>query len=503
MPLRVTRPNARRTRRLAAFVAVAVAVGLVPTAGEVLLSAAPAGAAGCPTVSPSVPAPTWGPVANGVVSGTASVRVAAGHTTIHLLDVDLTNPNVGVGQLGDAVTDARQVLSAANGVSNAVAAINGDFFHSTDDYQNVAPDGAMGAAGRVMKGWSVSQPTLSVTAGHAAAGWTHLRGQLLFSSSTATANVQTAQSDSAGSKAPASKKATKKKTTKKAAHKKKAAKKKAGKRKVSKKRKKKTGHAGAKKKPSAPKKTTTTGGATASALPALGSSDLSGPISVVNAQGRQTLLPLVAENDDQATGAVLYTSDWGPGDISAGWPLNAREIEMTNGVVTSVHDVGDTGLPAGHTALVVNGSDASALSWVTVGDHVAQSSAMIADATGSAADVLIGGDSLLLQGGTVQDYQCTLDSDTSVRPRQIVGTRLGGTHLMIMTADGDTHGDPGMTVREAAEVVHDLSWTEAMNDDGGASAQQVVKVNGHLTLVSMNSQHTQREVPDGLVITSH
>jgi outer membrane biosynthesis protein TonB len=515
----------RVTKRTAALVAASLGFALVPTVGEALVGAAQADAAGCPAVDPSVPAPIWGPVAPGVVAGTASIGVGAGHTTVHLLDIDLTNPAVGVAQLGDAATDARQVQAAAQGVTNAVAAVNGDLFHNTDDFRNVAPDGAMGAPGRVMKGWSVSQPALTITGGHAAAGWTHLRGQLLFTAApAATARVEVAAADAtagkpaAGSatattkqkatkKAVAKKTKVKKKATKKKVAKKKVTKKKATKKKTSKKAKKtkKSVHAGTHKK--APAKTSTTTSAAVAAatgtLPALGTADLAAPVSAVTAAGRQTLVPLVAENDDQATGAVLYTHDWGPADLSAGWPLNAREIEMTNGIVTSVHDVQDTALPVGHSALVVNGNDASAVSWVQVGDKVAASSALIADATNTSAGLVLGGDALLLQAGTVQNYQCTLDADDSVRPRQVVGSRYGGTHLMVMTTDGDVRNDPGMTVREAAEVVNDLGWTDAMNDDGGNSAQQVVKKNGHLTLVNVNSQWIPRQVPDGLVITSH
>lgn len=416
----------------------------------------------CPATGVIVRNARRGPISSGVTA--TSMRVVTRHGTIpvHVVDTDLSTPGVRVRQLGDAVTHARTVLDAAHAQQHLVAAVNGDLFHTTPDGVTTAPGGLMSSTYQPQKGWATSQLVVSVDDGVAHIGWAHLRGVLF------------ALHVPSGAPAPALPEPSKALTDgKQWRHVKHGA------------TRSKPIHLGPKNVPPA---------ATSSpAVPATAT----GPTGV-----RAGIVPITALNDDLATGAVVYTPAWGPGDRRAGWHIGSREIDIRGTKVVKVRERPGQNAPRpGTAAIVLDGTYSQAVSWVRPGDHVALSVQLVHDDTGLPLGTAVSGNAELLTAGRVQDFDCVLDDAGRPRPRVMAGTYDGGRHLVLVVADGDRPGSAGLTLREEAELARTLRLDDALNLDGGDSSQLVQRVGGHLEQVNDVGSSVRRSVPDGLAIT--
>ncbi|HVU73685.1 MAG TPA: phosphodiester glycosidase family protein, partial [Mycobacteriales bacterium] len=416
----------------------------------------------CPATGVIVRNEVRGPITHGVTSTSMRVVTRHGVIPVHVVDADLASPGVRVRQLGDAVTHARPVLAAAHAQKHVVAAVNGDLFHTTPDGVTTAPGGVMSSSHQPLKGWATSQLVVSVEHGRAHIGWAHLRGVLF------------ALHVPAGVAAPQLPK---------------------------------------------PSRTLTQGrqwthvrhGATHAKPVHLGPKNVpppatrapAGPTTATGTSGlRASIVPLTALNDDLATGAVVYTPAWGPGDRRAGWHIGSREIDVHGTKVVQVRKKPGQNAPRpGNAAVVVDGAYSRALSWVRPGDRVAMSVQLVHDDTGLPLGTAISGNSKLLTDGRVEDFACVLDDAGGPRPRVMAGTYDGGRHLVLVVADGDRPGQRGLTLREEAELARTLRLDDALNLDGGDSSALVERVNGHLVQVNDTGTSARRAVPDGLAIT--
>ena len=416
----------------------------------------------CPTTGVIVRSATRGPITKGVTSTFLQVVTRHGEIPVHVVDTDVSAPGVQVRQLGDAVTHARTVLDAAHAQPQVVAAVNGDLFHTTPDGVTTAPGGLMSSTHQPQKGWATSQLVVSVEHGVARIGWAHLRGVLF---------ALHVPRGAAGAKLP--KASTSLTDGKSWQHVKHGA------------TRSKPVHLGPKNVPPA-----------ATSSPAV-------PATARAASGvRAAVVPITALNDDLATGAVVYTPAWGPGDRRAGWHVGSREIDVHGTTVVNVpRKPGQNAPHPGNAAIVLDGKYAQAVSWVRPGDHVALSVQLVHDDTGLPLGTAVSGNSKLLTDGHVQNFDCVLDDAGRPRPRVMAGTYDAGKHLVLVVADGDRPGRTGLTLREEAELARTLRLDDALNLDGGDSSQLVARVHGHLQQVNDVGSSVRRAVPDGLAIT--
>lgn len=120
----------RRARRLRTVLTVLSTWSVL--AGAALVGAAPAGGA-----------PRAVALAPGVQYSQFDIRAAKGVTHAHVLTVDLSNPQVGVGLLYPGKVASRATVSRLATAAGAVAGVNGDFFNITEtQHPGVAATGA-------------------------------------------------------------------------------------------------------------------------------------------------------------------------------------------------------------------------------------------------------------------------------------------------------------------------------------------------------------------------
>ncbi|WP_443078121.1 phosphodiester glycosidase family protein [Streptomyces sp. SP17KL33] len=122
----------------------------VLSAWSVLAGAALAGAA------PASGAPRAVAVAPGVEYSQFDIQAAKGLTHAHVLSVDLSHPQVGVGLLYPGKVASRATVSRLAAAAGAVAGVNGDFFNITETQHpgvaaTGAPVGPAIAAGHALK----------------------------------------------------------------------------------------------------------------------------------------------------------------------------------------------------------------------------------------------------------------------------------------------------------------------------------------------------------------
>ena len=220
-----------------------------------------------------------------------------------------------------------------------------------------------------------------------------------------------------------------------------------------------------------------------------------------------TDLPLHDLTCTDGSELVAFTPEYG-GSTPAG---DGREVVLEHGVVTAVRDGRGTALAPGQTSLQATGDDVALLDGVAVGDELPVTTRLEAGgsplATPRGTTVTNGGP-LLVHDGEVHITQrqdgFVHPGDPSFaygwfvkrNPRTIAGVDAQGRTVLI-TVDGRSAGDLGLSVPEAADVARSLGLVDAINLDGGGSTTMVV--NG--SVISHPSDATgERPVGDALLI---
>jgi Phosphodiester glycosidase/SPOR domain len=222
-----------------------------------------------------------------------------------------------------------------------------------------------------------------------------------------------------------------------------------------------------------------------------------------------TALPLhdVTCTDDSEL--VTFTPQFGPST-----PTGAgREIVMdSRHVVSSVSLTRGQALTAGSTSLQGIGAAADALAQVHVGDRIELRSRLV-DAAGQTQDT--SGDTTVVNGGPllVRDgrQDITQQQDGMVHPgdptfaygwvvkrnpRTFAGVDAQGRTVLV-TVDGRSVDDLGLSIPEAADVARSLGLVDAINLDGGGSTTMALRGQ----LISRPSDAAgERPVGDALLV---
>jgi hypothetical protein len=204
---------------------------------------------------------------------------------------------------------------------------------------------------------------------------------------------------------------------------------------------------------------------------------------------------------------VAFTPEYGQSTPSG----PGREVVLQKGVVTAVHDSRGTALAPGQTSVQATGDDAALLNNVGVGDELPvrlrleSGGAPLATPPGT---TVTNGGPQLVRGGHEEITQrrdgFVHPGDPSFQygwflkrnPRTFAGIDAEGRTVLI-TVDGRSTEDLGLSIPEAADVARSLGLVDAINLDGGGSTTMVV--DGQV--ISHPSDATgERPVGDALLI---
>ena len=200
-------------------------------------------------------------------------------------------------------------------------------------------------------------------------------------------------------------------------------------------------------------------------------------------------------------------------EFAAGTPSGpGREVVVDHGVVSSVADTRGTALTPGQQSVQATGSDVALLAGVAVGDRLPVRLRLTAGGSPLATPpgtTITNGGPLLVRNGQVD---ITQRRDGFVRPgdpsfaygfvlkrnpRTIAGIDAQGRTVLV-TVDGRSTADLGLSLPEAAAVARSLGLVDAINLDGGGSTTMVVDG----AVISHPSDSTgERPVGDALLIS--
>lgn len=201
----------------------------------------------------------------------------------------------------------------------------------------------------------------------------------------------------------------------------------------------------------------------------------------------------------QRDGVGVFTPLWGTYSRGRAVEGAARTVEVTvtGGRVATVAGAAGTGpIPAGSTVLLGREAGADALAALRPGDPVDLTWRPKA-ADGSSPRAAVGGGSVLVRDGVVQDV-----ADPSLAPRTSVGFSADGRKMIMLTVDGRQVDSRGVTQTEMGRMMRELGAWNALNLDGGGSSTLLAREPGAATVQVENSPSdgTERPVPNGLAI---
>lgn len=198
-----------------------------------------------------------------------------------------------------------------------------------------------------------------------------------------------------------------------------------------------------------------------------------------------------------ANGIGLYTSVWGQAQ-RANNGSSVFEVAVRDGEVISVSDqVGKGAIEEDTFILVGNGTGASRLKELSIGDSVDVSYAPKVDGD-TLMKFAIGGNIKLVENGQVH---ANLD-DSTTAPRTAVGFSEDGKTMILAVVDGRQADSRGMTFKELGELMKEYGAHQALNMDGGGSSTMVARTPGKedAEVVNQPSDGTERSVPNGIGI---
>lgn len=220
-----------------------------------------------------------------------------------------------------------------------------------------------------------------------------------------------------------------------------------------------------------------------------------------------TALPLHDVTCTDASELVAFTREYDASTPSG----PGREVVLEDGTVTAVRDSRGTALAPGQTSVQATGDDVSLLQGVAVGDELPVRLRLEADgrplATPEGTTVTNGGPQLLRGGreeitqrrdGFVHPGDPSFQYGWFIKrnPRTFAGIDAQGRTVLI-TVDGRSTEDLGLSVPETADVARSLGLVDAINLDGGGSTTMVV--NGQV-ISHPSDAAGERPVGDALLI---
>ncbi|QGS69391.1 hypothetical protein CV093_17115 [Oceanobacillus sp. 143] len=226
-----------------------------------------------------------------------------------------------------------------------------------------------------------------------------------------------------------------------------------------------------------------------------------GRISNIFLEGKIQLptgeFPLAALNQSSipTNGIGLYTSVWGQAQ-RANSGSSVYEVTVREGKVIAVSNQAGNGAIEENTLILAgNGTGASQLKELSIGDEVNITYAPKVDGD-SLMNFAIGGNIKLVENGQVP---ANLD-DSTTAPRTAVGFSEDGKTMILAVVDGRQADSRGMTFKELGDLMQEYDAYQALNIDGGGSTTMVAREPGEADAEVVNnpSDGTERYVPNGI-----
>lgn len=188
-------------------------------------------------------------------------------------------------------------------------------------------------------------------------------------------------------------------------------------------------------------------------------------------------------------GVAVYDAGWGAFTRARPLAPGERGVEVivdAGGTVTAVGQPGAGLLPDGTRAVVARpGAAADALATLAPGDHIDLEYGLREDAGDVAVAIGGGPEDPLLEDGEVTD--ATGDHVELRHPRTAVGFDETGTRAYFVVVDGRQTHSIGMNLYELGELMAQLGADDAINLDGGGSAEMVARMPGDTGTTILNS----------------
>jgi exopolysaccharide biosynthesis protein len=205
---------------------------------------------------------------------------------------------------------------------------------------------------------------------------------------------------------------------------------------------------------------------------------------------------------------VVFSSRFGPSTrtdatgIEVRLTTTALPLQPTGTYNTTVAEVrpsaGDTPIGANELVLSAEGTAASALEGLAVGDAVTVSTAV--DPDWAEVRNALGGNLIIKDG---EPLDLSLEKYTLPNPRTALGVTESGD-VVLATVDGRSETSGGMALADLADLMRSFGVMNALNLDGGGSTTMVVDPEGDapLSVVNDPSDGDERAVNTTLQIVS-
>ncbi|RZU65378.1 calcineurin-like phosphoesterase family protein [Microterricola gilva] len=216
--------------------------------------------------------------------------------------------------------------------------------------------------------------------------------------------------------------------------------------------------------------------------------------------GGSTTLSGINTPSVEANRIGLYTSIWGSYPLNApiGGATDIAAVSVVDGLVSAIETdpaalTQPANIPSGTSVLVGRGTQAVALSALSVGDPIVITTGVSKD-----VDLAVSGNQWLVADGV------QTPDDQVEAARTAVGVSRDGSTVYVVAVDGRAGDSRGLTVQELGRLMLDLGAWNAINLDGGGSTTMLARTAGNTeaTVVNRPSDGNERIVANSLAFFS-
>jgi exopolysaccharide biosynthesis protein len=208
----------------------------------------------------------------------------------------------------------------------------------------------------------------------------------------------------------------------------------------------------------------------------------------------------------------MYTSDWKSLDRPSNSSTTATEILVQNGVVTQLSYKAPLSIPVPKDGYILRAHGTAAefaKTHLVVGQTLNVSSSLLSETTNQQVDptslqMMIGGHSLLVNGGKASAFTRDVSSMGGYRARTALGYSQDGRYVYVVTAE-DNSNSSGMSLPELQAFMVNIGVWKGMNLDGGGSTTMVTRPLAETnTTLTHNTEYgtVQRSIVNALGVFS-
>lgn len=190
--------------------------------------------------------------------------------------------------------------------------------------------------------------------------------------------------------------------------------------------------------------------------------------------------------------AYIYTSAWKAVERPTNSATTPTEVMVTNGVITEISEAGGlpTAIPEGSFVLRTHGTAAAFVrNNLAVGQRLTADYSLVSKSTGKTIDpnslqMMIGGHTVLVNGGKAASYSRDVSSIGGYRARTAVGYSKDQRYVYLIATEKHS-GSGGMSLSQLQDFMVKIGVWKGLNLDGGGSTTMVNR-----PLAEMNTQLT-------------